>query len=83
MVRMMVSFALTRRSRPDGVILRCTTALLLRRIEWMTSEVFTWMILIHPFVVPAMMWFPDGVKTATEVNCFASCAACFPLFSFS
>lgn len=32
---------------------------------------------IHPFDVPAIIWFPNAVNIVTHVDCFASCTACF------
>ena len=33
------------------------------------------MMLIHPFDVPEMMWFPNAEKMVTQVDCLASWAA--------
>ena len=47
------------------------------RVECMVLQVCVSIILIHPFDVPARMWFPREVNMVTHVECFASCAACF------
>lgn len=48
------------------------TTPLQRRVEWMVVQVSVSMMLIQPFDVPAMMWFPSAVKIVTQVECFAS-----------
>lgn len=53
------------------------TTPLQRRMEWIVVQVSVSIMLIHPFDVPAMMWFPNAVNMVTQVECFASWAACF------
>lgn len=47
------------------------------RVECIVVQVWVSMMLIQPFDVPAMIWFPNAVKIVTHVECFASWAACF------
>lgn len=42
----------------------------------MVVQVWVSIMLIQPLEVPAMMWLPKAVKMVTQVECFASCAAC-------
>lgn len=76
-VRITRSELLTSRSRPLLARRSRMTTPLQSRMEWIVVHVSVSMMLIHPFEVPAMMWFPNAVKIETHVECFASCAACF------
>ena len=77
MVRITRSELFTSRSRPLFARRSRITTPLQRRVEWMVVQLCVSMMLIQPFDVPPMMWFPSAVKTVTQVECFASCAACF------
>ena len=50
-------------------------------VECMIAQVCVSMMFNHPLLVPAMMWLPKDVKMVTQVDCLASCAACFSLTS--
>lgn len=76
-VRMTRSELLTRRSRPFLARRRRITTPLHNLVEWIVVQVWVSMILIQPFDVPDMMWLPSAVNIVTQVECFASCAACF------
>lgn len=76
-VRMTRSELLTRRSRPFLARRRRITTPLQSLVEWIVVQVWVSMMLIQPFDVPEMIWLPSAVKMVTQVECFASCAACF------
>lgn len=75
--RIIPSVQLTSRSRPFPARRITLITRLQIRVEWIIWHVCVSMMLIHPFDVPAMMWFPKAVKTASHVYCFASWVACF------
>lgn len=76
-VRMTRSELLISRSRPLLASRINITTALQSRVEWMVLQVCVSIMLIQPFDVPATMWFPNAVKMVTQVDCLASCAACF------
>lgn len=76
-VRMMRSELLMRRSLPFLARRMRITTPLHSREEWIVVHVSVSMMFIQPFEVPAIMWFPKAVNMLTQVECFASWAACF------
>lgn len=76
-VRITRSELLTRTFRPLLESRRRITTPLQSRVEWIVVQLCVSIMLIQPFDVPAMMWFPRAVNIVTHVECFASWAACF------
>lgn len=82
-MRITRSLELDTMSLPEAVNRRNIMTPLQSRVECIILHDSVSMIFSHPLLVPAMIWFPSEVKIVMQVDCLASCAACFSLTSSS